>query len=671
MTNFCKYLLLILAGLATYVPARAQLCTTPGQTPVTAVLVCGTQSFRGSTPTYCGVTSVPTPCPGGFTYSNKNPNFFRMNCFSSGTLGFLIEPDEATADYSWQLFDITNYNPNDIFTNPSLFVACNWSSDPGTTGATIDGTNTTVCGGGGEPVFSKMPDILIGHTYLLMISNQSGSFLGYDLTFTGGTASITDDVEPHLDRARASCDGNEIVIRGNKKFQCASLAADGSDFTLPGAIITNALPGDCSSPLGTDSVILILSQPLPLGNYTLTVHNGTDGNTLMDVCNRSIPEGEQLPFTVTPVQPIAMDSLFVPPGCSPGYVDLVFPKGIRCASIAPDASDFLITGPQNLQTAVVAGSCSGGSLTTRIRLRFASPPATGGTYQVALVSGNDGNSLIDECGLELLPSPSLSFTVANPLTAAFSFSAPAGCRNDTVRFQHNGNNNTNYWEWNFGNGNTSNLQYPSFFFTSPGNHTVQLVVKNNVCTDTSRQTVRVRGDFRLDFSVSPYQCPGDTLDLVNRSSGPIDTWKWNMGDGNLFTDRDPVAYRYLSYGSDMYFTITLTGSNTTLGCSDTVKKTFKLLGNCLVAVPTAFTPNNDGKNDFLYPLNAARATDLEFRVYNRDGQLLFITRDWTNKWDGTFRGQALSTGVYAWILQFRDGHTGEWVRKKGTTLLLR
>src|SRR5687767_1926777 len=100
----------------------AQICTIPGQTPVSAILVCSSETFTISTPDFCGQTNVPVACPGGVTYSDKNPNFFRFGCFSAGTLGFSIVPGDAFADYNWQLFDVTNTNPVDIYTNPSLFV---------------------------------------------------------------------------------------------------------------------------------------------------------------------------------------------------------------------------------------------------------------------------------------------------------------------------------------------------------------------------------------------------------------------------------------------------------------------------------------------------------------------------------------------------------------------
>jgi gliding motility-associated-like protein len=88
-------------------------------------------------------------------------------------------------------------------------------------------------------------------------------------------------------------------------------------------------------------------------------------------------------------------------------------------------------------------------------------------------------------------------------------------------------------------------------------------------------------------------------------------------------------------------------------------------------VPNAFTPNFDGKNDYLYPLNAYKADNLVFQVYNRFGQLVFETKDWTRKWDGTINGRQQQTGTFVWVLKYIDHDTQQPVLKKGTTVLIR
>ena len=96
-----------------------------------------------------------------------------------------------------------------------------------------------------------------------------------------------------------------------------------------------------------------------------------------------------------------------------------------------------------------------------------------------------------------------------------------------------------------------------------------------------------------------------------------------------------------------------------------------LINNCFIAVPSAFTPNSDGLNDFLYPLNAYKAVGLSFSVYNRFGQRLFYTNDWIKKWDGTFKGQGADPGTYVWVLTYTDRDTNKRVEQKGTTVLIR
>lgn len=96
----------------------------------------------------------------------------------------------------------------------------------------------------------------------------------------------------------------------------------------------------------------------------------------------------------------------------------------------------------------------------------------------------------------------------------------------------------------------------------------------------------------------------------------------------------------------------------------------KVAGNCFIAVPTAFTPNGDGLNDFLGPLNAYKATDLLFRVYSRAGQIVFETRDWNRKWDGVIGNVKQATAVYVWTLEYTDP-AKKRISLKGTSTLIR
>src|SRR5689334_14582981 len=100
----------------------AQQCSTLGQTPATAFPVCGTTTFVQTSVPICGGTSITVPGCSGAQYQDKNPFWYKFTCYQAGTLGFSITPTNLGDDYDWQLFDITGHNPNDVFTDPSLFV---------------------------------------------------------------------------------------------------------------------------------------------------------------------------------------------------------------------------------------------------------------------------------------------------------------------------------------------------------------------------------------------------------------------------------------------------------------------------------------------------------------------------------------------------------------------
>jgi gliding motility-associated-like protein len=165
-------------------------------------------------------------------------------------------------------------------------------------------------------------------------------------------------------------------------------------------------------------------------------------------------------------------------------------------------------------------------------------------------------------------------------------------------------------------------------------------------------------------------CPQDTVTFINKITGPIDHWQWTFGNGNTSILQTPPTQIYPLTGLEKLYTVSLTAGNNT-GCQATATHTVKVLSACIIAVPSAFTPNNDGLNDYLYPLNAIKAENLDFKVFNRWGQLVFHSKDWTQKWDGKINGVLQATGVYIWMLDFTYRDTKQRFSLKGTSTLIR
>ena len=658
--------------LLTYT-SDAQECTTPGQTPKTAFPVCGTNVFEQNNVPICSSHNLYVPnCQDGANYANKNPFFYKFTCFESGTLGFVITPNDLKDDYDWQLYDITGLDPDQIFTNRNIIVTGNWAGNPGPTGASANGVPFIQCASaqdGTESRFAKMPDLVKGREYILLVSHYTNTQSGYKLSFGGGTASITDPKLPDLAAVSTSCDASRIYIKLNKKMKCKSIAADGSDFSISAAAnIISAVGVGCGNGFDTDSIVLTLSAPLGTGNYSVSIKMGNDANTIMDNCDRNIPVGRSLPFKVDILLPTPMDSMAAVT-CAPQTLQLIFKKKILCSTIASDGSNFKITGPFPVNVISAEGVCAdrGSSF---INVKLSAPIVNDGTYSIILQPGSLGNSLFDECGLEVPLGSALTFTVKDTVSAAFTTAITYGCKADTLNFHHNGRNSVNEWAWDMDYAGKSSLQSPVGHFFNSGTKTISLKVSNGFCSDSSSQSFSWDHTLKAGFETINLLCPEDSAKFIDKSVGNVIAYNWDFSNGSSSTLQTPLPQKYLPPSYEREFLIRQIVTND-IGCSDTAFQKIKLLKSCYIAVPTAFTPNRDGLNDYLFPVNAFKARKLEFKVYNRAGQVIFFSNDWLQKWDGTYKGEPLDSGIFVWTLSYVHADTGEHHFQKGSTVLIR
>jgi len=676
-------IVLILAGLlAAAGEGRAQSCTLTGQTPATAFPVCGSSVFSQSSVPQCQNGVVPSPtCDASTTYTDINPYWYKFTCFTPGTLGFLISPNNPGDDYDWELFDVTGQSPNVVYSNSAQVVASNWSGLTGNTGTSANATSLYECASTNingritnPPIFSKMPDLIQGHDYLLMVSHFSGSDQsGYKLSFGGGTASITDTTPPAIKHVSPICDGTRIRVELNKKMECSTLAADGSDFILspspPGVKIVAAYAVNCAG-FDLDTLVVVTNGPLPAGDYSVIMNTGTDGNTLLDICGTPIPVGQSASFHLVPPGPTPMDSI-APVDCAPDVLQLVFKKEIECSSIASDGSDFTVQGATPVTVIGAYGQCDTGNRTYRVLVKLSAPLVKAGSYRIYLAAGSDGNTLIDECGF-LSPPASLPFTTGDTVSAKLmTDNILPGCKTDTIIYKYPDANGVNKWEWVFDGTDTSRAQDPPpRIYSVFGTKTVRLTVSDGYCSDTLNVSLVLGNAIKAALEVPNILCPKDEASYLNKSTGDLNSWTWDFGDGSGFNGETPPRHLYPLTGIETVYTVTLVVGNA-LGCYDSATQSIDVLRSCYIAVPNAFTPNGDGLNDYLYPLNAFKADNLTFKVFNRFGLLVFESHEWTQKWDGTFHGNREPAGAYVWYLQYTDRDTGKHIFQKGTALLIR
>jgi gliding motility-associated-like protein len=86
-------------------------------------------------------------------------------------------------------------------------------------------------------------------------------------------------------------------------------------------------------------------------------------------------------------------------------------------------------------------------------------------------------------------------------------------------------------------------------------------------------------------------------------------------------------------------------------------------------IPTAFTPNGDDLNEVFRPLGSAEfTTEYQMTVWNRWGQEVFRSVDPLSGWDGRYKGQEAQTGVYAYIISYKNIYNETKLVKGNVTL---
>jgi gliding motility-associated-like protein len=153
---------------------------------------------------------------------------------------------------------------------------------------------------------------------------------------------------------------------------------------------------------------------------------------------------------------------------------------------------------------------------------------------------------------------------------------------------------------------------------------------------------------------------------------PVTLQARNFGEIYLWTPStnldNPGIYNPVFTGNeDQRYTIKIT---TNTGCVTVDTLLVKAVPKVEIYVPSAFTPNNDGKNDILRPVLMGVKELHFFRIYNRWGQLLFETKTDQKGWDGTLYGTPQTSQVIVWEAEGM-GLDGKIYVRKGTSVLIR
>jgi len=282
-------------------------------------------------------------------------------------------------------------------------------------------------------------------------------------------------------------------------------------------------------------------------------------------------------------------------------------------------------------------------------------PESGNFRIVLTTTTKDG--CVDTIGKNIIvhAPPSLSFNVENTCEKTltnFINTTPAIFGSNISYSWSLGNNNIIY--------NTVNA---SNSYPNSGSYNVVLKAVTDNCLIP----------IELNKRVTIFAAPPGRKKIINTAfsiSTPIETinkgvqYKWipanNLND-NL------TANPVFSGSESIKYLIEIINQS---GCIIVDTVSVQLFDKISILVPTAFTPNGDGKNDRLSPILIGIDNMEYFRIWNRWGVLVYETKTSKPGWDGTYNGIKQEPGTFVWEAAAL-GIGGMVVKKEGLVTLLR
>jgi len=141
-----------------------------------------------------------------------------------------------------------------------------------------------------------------------------------------------------------------------------------------------------------------------------------------------------------------------------------------------------------------------------------------------------------------------------------------------------------------------------------------------------------------------------------KTVGTVSSVDTSFVDNITSAKQSQYCYRVIGYSRDDNTVLSVSNQ----ACMPTIMHIY---------VPNAFTPNTDKKNE-TFSAKGTFVFDYTMEIYNRWGELLFLTHDLNQGWDGKFEGTPVQEGVYIYMI-YATGSNGQTYSKPGNITLMR
>jgi len=348
------------------------------------------------------------------------------------------------------------------------------------------------------------------------------------------------------------------------------------------------------------------------------------------------------------------------------YLDIF----LDCYSISPDGTDFRMTSPTGQPWAIknVIGNCNPNGETDSLTIVLNRPLAVNGKYYLYSKVGNDGNTILNKCGIAMDEFDTLVINVDDCVNLVMEL------ENVTVV-----NGNHPQVQWSVDTTTFFKDQFERYVilredmgWASVGNvfNPDKLFYDDYSANDVNGQSYNykvymVYNSFNMDTT-------RDVHSILLQTNGNCDTlcFNWNSYNGwsnpeydimlkvdtgwmkilpSPITDTTYCGYfDTLQVGTNIFKVVTTNGVDT----SESNYATCYQPEPPIIIVPNVMTPNGDGMND-IFEIRYIDLYDVKkLTIYNRWGTIVYQSDDYQNDWDGG----NVADGVYFYVLELWKGN---------------
>ena len=235
----------------------------------------------------------------------------------------------------------------------------------------------------------------------------------------------------------------------------------------------------------------------------------------------------------------------------------------------------------------------------------------------------------------------------------------SGCVPICINFATQSTTSLTSTKWEFGDGNTIIGSNAYQCFSTPGTYNVMSKFTDIYgCSSAAVFAIEAYPIPEADFNISPSKpIVNESVEFTDASqNAPIALWSWSFSHlkANQIMTKPVVNLTYENAGK--YVAVLIVTSDH--GCKDTVIKQVEIGEDFGIFMPDAFSPNGDGINDVFQPKGFG-ITKYELNIFDRWGEKLFSTTDFTQGWDGKFTRRAntdVKQDVYVWHVKLTNIH---------------